>query len=118
MKRYTINIPASIMIELEQDHEPTKGEVAEEVGKYVELRLPARFYDDHAARDLPSGVVVKRLAREVDVRLDREALDDLRSDAEHYATTTGLDPDLLGLAQSAKATVRRLSGVEIPEGNE
>ena len=69
-------------------------------------------------RDLPSGVVVKRLAREVDVRLDREALDDLRSDAEHYATEPSYRTYDPGLVSSAKATLRRLVGVEIPEASE
>ena len=87
-------------------------------GSTVQVRLPARFYEDHVARDLPSGVVVKRLAREVDVRLDREALDDLRSDAEHYATEPSYRTYDPGLVSSAKATLRRLVGVEIPEASE
>lgn len=87
-------------------------------GTTVTVRLPARFYDDHDARDLPSGVVVKRLAREVDVQLDREALDDLRSDAEHYATEPEYRTYDPGLVASARSTLNRLRGVEIPDPGE
>lgn len=51
-------------------------------GNTVTVRLPARFYEEHAGRDLPSGVVVKRLAREVDVRLAARAEAADRRDAE------------------------------------
>lgn len=36
--RYSISIPATISVVLEQDHEPTSDEVFEAVGKYPTLK--------------------------------------------------------------------------------
>jgi hypothetical protein len=75
------------------------------------VELPPRFYDDHVSRELPSGEVIHRTAREVTVLLTEEEWAELRSDAEHYAggARNGFeDPGLLGLVTSARATLRRL----------
>ena len=86
----------------------------------VTVDLPTRFYQDHAGRDLPSGTVVKRLAKTTRVELDREAYDDLLSDARHYAggAMDDMYADNFALASaligSARATVRRLQAVPRP----
>lgn len=71
--------------------------------------LPAPFYDDHVARALPAGVLVKRLARTVRVELDHESYDELLSDARHYAEAMG-DAGYgdTGMIASARATMKRL----------
>lgn len=74
----------------------------------VTVRLPRRFYDDHVDRELSAGVEQRRLARQVEVVLDQASFDELRSDADHYATSPGFDPSLRGLIASARATVAAL----------
>lgn len=73
--------------------------------------VPARFYDDHAGRDLPSGREVSRSGSKVTVDLDAEAYADLLADAAHYVSmgTAAFGPGMLGLVSSARATVRALS---------
>jgi hypothetical protein len=74
--------------------------------------VPSRFYFDHKYRDLPSGRIIKELARTVRVELNQEEYDELLDDAKHYAETfSGFDvePYLRGLAASARATVRSLA---------
>ena len=73
--------------------------------------VPARFYDDHYGRDLPSGVEVSRSGSKVTVDLDDEAYTDLLADAKFYVDmgVAEFGPGLLGLISSARATVRALS---------
>lgn len=80
-------------------------------------RLPPAFYDDHVARALPAGVVVKSTARSVWVELDAEAFAELRSDAVYYRdemTVAGFGPEGFGLVGSARATVKALDKVGPP----
>lgn len=76
----------------------------------VTVDVPARFYDDHKARELPSGEVVKVLASKYRVRLDPDEYSELLSDAEHYAGDAMMDwwEDGRGVILSARATVRAL----------
>ena len=83
----------------------------------VTVKLPTRFYDDHADRGLPAGDLVKRTKRYVVVELDAAAYGELISDAEHYADRSQFDqrdPFLRGLCTSAKATVCCLRAIETP----
>jgi hypothetical protein len=85
----------------------------------VTVAVPPRFYDDHVARDLPGGTVVKRTARLVHVELDRAGYDELLADARYYAgdaMTEFAGDGGLGLVGSARATVRRLLATRIEEG--
>lgn len=78
------------------------------VGPTVELALPPRFYEDHVSRDLHPGRVVRRTKSSVVVRLDAAAYADLLSDARYYSDAAEWGSEYLGLASSARATVKRL----------
>lgn len=69
--------------------------------------LPKRFYDDHVSRELPAGRVVKELRRVYRIEATRTEIDEIRSDAVHYAHPDGVWMDM-GLWSSAKATIRRI----------
>lgn len=73
------------------------------------IRLPKRFFDDHAERDLDTPAIVRETKAHYFVRANDPALDELREDAEFYAAEHG--PDLLppGLKASAHATFAALS---------
>jgi hypothetical protein len=73
-------------------------------------RLPPKFYDDHVARDLDGGTVVRRSERRVTVELDAEQFADLLDDAEFYVEmgTREYGPDYAPLIKSAAATARAL----------
>ena len=72
------------------------------------LRLPATFYDDHEARDLPTPVALKRTARHVVVAADDAALAELASDAQHYASEYG-PSEPRGIKAAARACLRALA---------
>lgn len=74
------------------------------------VKVPRRFFDDHAERDLPTPTIVRTLAAHYVVSSDDPALSELLNDAEHYATPGqfGHDPELAGIVASARATVRAL----------
>jgi hypothetical protein len=77
--------------------------------------LPARFYDDHVARDLPAGVEVDREGHKVQVRAERSAFSEMLGDARHLVFMAAeLGPAYLGLVASARATEQRLveAGIE------
>lgn len=78
-----------------------------------EFKLPPRFWADHFERcGAHPGFrdVVKETKRYVVVRLDREALADLRGDAELYASNAAPDwSDGGGIRASARATLRALT---------
>ena len=84
---------------------------------HVTVTLPKIFFEDHAARELPTGDVVKRTKRTVTTKVDREAFDDLLSDARYCATEidAGGEPLLLSLMRSARAAVKRLEAAELPD---
>lgn len=77
-----------------------------------EFTIPTLFWDDHFERcgdhDGVRRVIRKRL-KTVTVKLDREALIDLASDADLYATPGQFDlRDYASLVRSARATVESL----------
>ena len=77
------------------------------------VQLPKTFYDDHVARMLPAGVVVKETKRHYLVELDEAEFAELLSDSSHYAWlgTAELGQESLGLVASARATVAALRKV-------
>lgn len=78
-------------------------------------RLPPVFYDDHVARALPAGELVRRTSRHVFVELDAAAFDELVSDARYYADEMGdAGFDGHGLVTSARATLRALEAAGRP----
>jgi hypothetical protein len=71
------------------------------------LTLPRAFWEDHFDRcaDHPGKrEEIKTNARTVIVELDAEALDDLRSDADHYGDANGWESWLRPLIRSAQMT--------------
>jgi hypothetical protein len=76
-------------------------------------RLPAKFYNDHVFRELPAGKVLKQNDRYVTVELDREAYDDLLSDADYYDDAEMWE-NHRGLAMSARATFKTLTKIGPP----
>lgn len=67
------------------------------------IRVPKRFFDDHAERDLDTPAIVRETKAHYFIRADDPATAELRSDAAYYAD----GPDLLppGLKASARATL-------------
>jgi hypothetical protein len=79
------------------------------------ITLPYRFVEDHAARALPVGRVLRQTKREVTLMLDRAAWNDMLGDADYYAGFTGEDRKWnLGLCTSAAAVLRRMRAAEEP----
>jgi len=76
----------------------------------MKMKLPAKFYLDHRARDCgESGKVVLRTNNYVIVELDSIALDDLLSDASYYASLQNDDyRENKGVCLSARATVKAI----------
>ena len=76
------------------------------------MKLPARFYLDHRARDCgESGKVLLRTNNYVIVELDDLALDDLLSDADYYASFERGSEDFRenqGVCLSARATIKAI----------
>jgi hypothetical protein len=72
------------------------------------LRIPRRFYEDHDERALPTPAVVKFTKTHIWIDADDAALDELRSDAEHYAHRYGPDQCPPGLIPAARALLAAL----------
>lgn len=76
------------------------------------LKLPPAFWWDHHSRDLPEegySRLVRATKRAVWVELDAAAIADLRSDAVYYSDPSiAADMQLVGLASSARATLRAI----------
>lgn len=87
------------------------------VGPTVRVVLPPAFYYDRLSRGLPCGERVKETKSSVTLDLDRLSLDDYRSDADYYVTQfkagAFCDPGMIGLASSARASLRKLDGLVI-----
>src|SRR5690606_38402904 len=82
----------------------------------VTIDLPPLFYDDHVARGLLPGFVVKRLARNTRVELNRETFDDLRADAAHYVEMAEeFNETVPHVVISARATLRALDKAGRPK---
>lgn len=75
--------------------------------------LPAKFWNDHADRELPAGVLIKTRGNRVQVNCTHDELAEILNDAEYYSDPAGPD-DYEGRAamvRSAKATVRAIKAV-------
>lgn len=75
-------------------------------------KLPPKFWWDHTERDLPeqgSSELVRETKNAVFVKMDADALADLRSDADYYSdSVTAYQMGMPGLAASARATLRAI----------
>lgn len=73
------------------------------------VKLPWKFFIDHKERDLDTPVVVKATATHAVCDLNDPAMDELLSDAKHYADSAGyMESHLFGLCMSARATKRAI----------
>jgi adenosylcobinamide amidohydrolase len=88
----------------------------------LKVEVPNRFWDDHRDRECsPSAVEVKRKSRTTTVLLDEAAEADLHSDADYYSDEAVIaafegDKSLIGLAMSARATMRAIRKAKIAAG--
>lgn len=106
----------------EDPDQPPQNKDLERVEKYalvrypdpMEIKLPKRFYADHRARDCgQSGKVVHSTKNFVTVELDDVAFEDLKSDADYYASFDGEDFHInRGVCLSARATLKALAQYE------
>ena len=71
------------------------------------VKLPRAFFDDHAARDLPTPAVVRSTKTYVIVQTNDPAWSDLIHDAEHYASPDGPGQPWKRQAESMLAAVAR-----------
>lgn len=80
------------------------------------VRVPAKFFDDHEERECePFCEPVKRSSRYVWLLPSDPGLDELLSDAKHYADEWGPDEvgDDGGLKRSAAATVKAIEAAKV-----
>jgi hypothetical protein len=78
------------------------------------VKLPLKFWRDHTNRGCSqSAVEINRSKLFVTVELDREAFEDIKSDAEFYATYPAEEGEesIREFRASAKATLARLQEV-------
>ena len=73
------------------------------------LAVPAKFYDDHGDRDLPTPAEVRRAGSRVYIDRNDPAIPALLSDAKFYADPWGPDELPPGLKVSAIRTVAALA---------
>jgi len=71
------------------------------------IRIPGKFFRDHADRDLPTPKVVRYTNRHIYIRSDDPALPELLYDAEYYSDAYGPWAGI-GLRSSAIATVKAI----------
>ena len=73
------------------------------------IRIPQKFIQDHQERDLDTPCVLRRTKQHCYIAADDPALDEMLSDAEHYAEGgIPAQPEYLGLISSARATMRAI----------
>jgi hypothetical protein len=73
------------------------------------IKLPLTFFQDHEERDLETPAVVKATKTHIFVDARDPALDELLSDAMHYADSVAwMGREYFGLCMSAKATERAI----------
>jgi len=76
------------------------------------IKLPRRFFDDHAERDLDTPKVIKSTRRHYFVASDDPALPELTDDAEYYAGSGAyMEFHMQGLIRSATATANAIYAV-------
>lgn len=78
----------------------------------IDVLLPRTFYEDHVDRGLPAGEALKTHAHRVLVRMDLEAYEELKSDADFYAIGAGFERNdyIKKLVRSAAKTLEILNG--------
>jgi hypothetical protein len=83
-------------------------------GPTTVVTVTPAFYDDHVGRDCRPGEVLKRTKSTVTLKVDAATYNDLLSDAIHYTDAAEWGSEYLGLASSARATVKRLRKAGAP----
>ena len=68
----------------------------------MNITLPARFWNDHAERGLPSGQYVRKQGTYVVVNVTKEELAEILSDAQYYGWDVDCAPH--SLIRSARTT--------------
>ena len=78
------------------------------------ITIPRSFFDDHVDRDCAVPTVVHETKREVTLAVEpaSEGWQDLRSDAEYYATSPGFDPAYRGLCRAAARVLAVMTAAE------
>jgi hypothetical protein len=72
--------------------------------------LPKTFIEDHASRVLPHGVFIKENKRQVTLSVTQMELREIKSDACHYATFTGVDlQDNASICYAARRTITAIN---------
>lgn len=71
------------------------------------IRIPKRFFVDHWERDLPTPKILKETSSHYYIDAKDEALDELISDAKHYADPRATDAEQW-LRNSASALLKAL----------
>ena len=92
--------------------------------KRFEIKVPARFWDDHTSRETEYTALaeaganistdeltdeIKRNGSRVTLSMNLLCIAELASDADYYATGMDGERELSGLIASARATVRALA---------
>jgi hypothetical protein len=114
--RVTRHITAVVDGIVHDTYDPTRGGTRAVYGYWtppaVEVSVPTLFYDDHVSRDLPGGDVVRAGVKMTRVRLDADALANLRSDAAYYASLLSdggwIDDYTRSIARSGSSTLGAL----------
>ena len=81
----------------------------------ITRRVPAKFFDDHCDRDLGEGTtIIAKKSNGYMVEFTPQALAELKSDADYYATgfNYGDASEIRGLIASARATLKALTKQE------
>ena len=83
---------------------------ATEVAMTFLVWVPVKFWDDHVSRDLDFiSTIIKTSGNRYQVLMTIDAINELASDADYYASFDGQDArDNKGVVASAKATLRAL----------
>lgn len=76
------------------------------------IKIPQRFMDDHAERDLETPEVIKATKTHYFIKPDDPALPELLDDAEHYQHPCYFDRVYFGLCMSARATVKAIKKMQ------
>ena len=72
------------------------------------LRIPQRFYDDHAERDLPAPEILKETSKHYWINAESEHLSELPNDADFYSDYQHWPRECWGLCKSANATANAI----------
>jgi hypothetical protein len=73
------------------------------------IRIPCRFFVDHAERELPTPIILRETPRHVWIDTDDPAFAELMDDAKHYAHRDGPDQCPPGIITGAKALLKTVA---------